>query len=135
MRKELLIEWKHGRGKRVTCIICTDTGKTLQTLLQEIIPVLEQDGIRVRIVDTDLSGDDSEDTILLNGTPLEELINKAGSGQNYCRSTKCMMMQQEYPRISETDQAIREEAPEILFRKAMLLALEEDQEIDAPSFH
>lgn len=132
MKKELLIEWKHGRGNRVTCTICSDTGKTLQTLLQEIIPVLEHDGIQVRLVDTDLPEDDSEDTILLNGTPLEELINKAGSGQNYCRSTKCMMIQEEYPIITETDQAIREEAPEILFRKAMLLALEDDEEIDAP---
>jgi hypothetical protein len=134
MKKELFIEWKHGKSSRVTCIICSDTGKTLQTLLQEIVPVLERDGIRVRIVDTDLPGADSEDTILLNGIPIEDLINKAGSGQNYCRSTKCMMMQEEYPHISETDQEIRKEAPEILFRKAMLLALEEEQEIDAPSF-
>jgi hypothetical protein len=128
MRKELVIDWKHGRGALVTCIVCSDTGKSLQTLLQEIIPVLEHDGIHVRIVDTDLPGDETQDTVLLNGTPLEELINKAGSGENYCRSTKCMMVQEEYPRISEADHAIREEAPEILFRKAMLLALEDDEE-------
>jgi hypothetical protein len=125
MKRTLLIEWKHVHGIPETCIRSSDSEKTLQQLIDDIRPLLERDGISVHVDRSDLSGEHPRDVVALNGIPLESLIATAGSGQSYCRSTKCMQVQEDYPRFVTTSQGICMEAPEILFRKAVLLALEE----------
>ena len=129
MKRTLLIEWKHAPGSKETCIRSTDTARTLLQIIDKIRPLLEQDGITVQLDRLDLAGEDTQDIVLLNGIPLETLIAMAGSGQTYCRSTKCMQVSENYPRFVATSEGVCMEAPEILFRKAVLLALEEDQTI------
>jgi hypothetical protein len=132
MKKTLLIEWKHARGNAETCIRSADTGKTFPQIIDEIRPLLEGDGISVQVNRLDLSGEQTRDIVLLNSIPLEDLIAMAGSGQTYCRSTKCMQVGEDYPRFIATSEGICMEAPEILFRKAVLLALEENDTAGSP---
>jgi hypothetical protein len=127
MKRTLLIEWMHAPGNAETCIRSTDTGNTLQQIIDEIRPLLDRDGISVQLNRRVLPREHPGDIVLLNGIPLETLIAMAGSGQTYCRSTKCMQVQEEYPRFVATNEGICMEAPEILFRKAVLLALEENE--------
>jgi hypothetical protein len=127
MKRTLLIEWKHARESAETCIRSTDTGNTLQQIIDEIRPLLERDGISVQVNRLVLPGEHTRDIVLLNSIPLETLIAMAGSGQAYCRSTKCLQVQEDYPRFVARSEGICMEAPEILFRKAVLLALEENE--------
>jgi hypothetical protein len=129
MKRTLLIEWMHARGNAGTCIRSADTAKTLQQLIDEVRPLLERDGFSVQVNHLDLAGEHTRDIVLLNGLLLETLIAMAGSGQTYCRSTKCMQVPEDYPRFVTTSEGICMEAPEILFRKAVLLALEETETV------
>jgi|WetSurMetagenome_2_1015567.scaffolds.fasta_scaffold21109_5 hypothetical protein len=126
MKRTLLIEWKHAPGNGETCIRSTDTGKTFQQIIDEVRPLLERDGISLQVNRQVLPVGHPRDIILLNGILLEELIAMAGSGQSYCRSTKCMQVQEDYPHFVTTSEGICMEAPEILFRKSVLLALEDN---------
>lgn len=125
MKRHLVVDWGQLPGKPLALIRASDTGKTLQGLIDEIRPLLELEGVHVSMMHADLPQDEDHDRILINGIPLGFLIAEAASGQARCRQSGCMPTDAIWPHYYSTPQGLVMEAPEILFRKAVLLALEE----------
>ena len=96
-------------------------------LLSSVRPILEHDGIPVTCEDVTLAPADSDQGIglSLNGRSLEDLLRESDRAQFLCHSSKCQPYQSsvEVIRDQAGERCIR--APEILFRKAILLSLEE----------
>ena len=65
-----------------------------------------------------------ENRIFLNGRPLEELLDEAQQGQSYCHSTKWEYIDESRKEVAGPGGQVCQEAPELLFRKAILRALE-----------
>jgi hypothetical protein len=125
MKRHLVVLWGHIPGNIRTIIRASDTGKTLQVLIEEIRPLLLHEGTTVSVVYEELARGEDRDRVLMNGIPLESLVAQAASGQARCRQSGCMPATVIYPRYIPTPGGLVMEAPEILFRKAVLLALEE----------
>lgn len=125
MKRHLIIEWFHPVGISGPLIRTSDTGKPLQQLLDEIRPLLGQDGISVEVVHADLPGVFNGDQVRMNGIPLETLIGEAASGQARCQRSGCMQSPGIFPQFFPDGPNQIMEAPEIFFRKAILLALED----------
>ncbi|HUU75345.1 MAG TPA: DUF2703 domain-containing protein [Methanoregulaceae archaeon] len=124
VQKSLVVEWRHAEGEGEPCYRCSDTGHTFIDLLDEVIPLLESDGITVKQTER-LVQAGTRNRIYLNGRPLEELLDEAGRAQTYCHSTKWMMLEEARRAVIGPDGVACQEAPEILFRKSILKSLEE----------
>jgi hypothetical protein len=136
MEKTLTVVWKHSGDQHEPCLFCTDTKKSFSTLLQELLPVFREEEIELIFIDEPLSPEKGIklNTVELNGISLFLLLSHAAEGEEYCHASKCMPIQNLYRLIPGPDGILCGEAPEILFRKAILLALEgeiiEDSVVD-----
>jgi hypothetical protein len=73
----LVVEWRHiGRDIENACERCGETGKAVMDVIEEIRPILEEEGITVRFVETVLENEAiaESNSILFNGVPIEDLI-------------------------------------------------------------
>ncbi|KQC04050.1 MAG: hypothetical protein APR55_06560 [Methanolinea sp. SDB] len=121
----LNLQWRHGKDQTKPCYRCSDTGKDFLDLLKEVTAILESDGIRVAVYEkTAVAGE--ENRIFLNGRPLEDLLDEAEQGQSYCHSTKWEYIDESRKEVTGPGGQVCQEAPELLFRKAILRALEPD---------
>ncbi len=118
--------WRHSPGKNDCCVRCEETGKDFNELLSDLHPALATEGITVRKVE--IIADPAEgqvNCLLLNGIPIETLVGEAAVAQGWCSSRRC-----ENPRPAFTETMHNGErcevVPELLLRKAILLALEEE---------
>lgn len=126
MDRTLTIHWRHSPDQPGPCLSCSDTKKTFMELLQELLPVFKDEEIQfVFHEETIPRGEGAkQNTVELNGIPLELLLLHAAEGEEYCHASKCLPIRNLYRQIPGPDGIICGEAPEILFRKAILLALE-----------
>jgi hypothetical protein len=93
MQSTITIEWKHiGEDVGSTCERCGETGLAVVRAVEEIRPALEKEGIAVRIVETVLPDEAiaESNSILVNGTPLEELIEGMTVTATPCASCACI---------------------------------------------
>jgi hypothetical protein len=126
MERTLTVLWKHSGDQPKPCLICTDTGRTFMGLLEELMPVFREEGIDLSFHDELVPpGNGTKvNTVEINGFSLHLLLSIAAEGEEYCHATKCMPGENLYRLILGPDGILCGEAPEILFRKAILLALE-----------
>ena len=133
MEKTLTILWNHSADQVEPCLFCTDTRKTFLKLLEVLLPVFRGEGIHFTFQEEMVSPKKGREVndVRLNGISLSHLLSRAAEGEEYCQASQCMPIRNLYQIRPGPDGILCGEAPEILFRKAILLALE-DQIIDEP---
>jgi hypothetical protein len=99
-----------------------DTGRSLQDLLGEIVPLLEENGVFVEIT---VEKAEESAGVWFNGVPLSDLIDEAAGAQRYCSGPSRMEELGRPERAYEEGVRAGCIVPEIIFRKAVLLALED----------
>jgi hypothetical protein len=128
MERTLNVVWKHSDDQHEPCLFCTDTKKSFFSLLQELLPVFREERIEFIFKDEPVPPEKGikVNTVELNGFSLFLLLSRAAEGEEYCRASKCMPIRNMYRLTPGPGGILCGEAPEILFRKAILLALEGD---------
>jgi len=128
--KHLTIEWRHLDEKGDTCLQCAETGKTLHQVIAELKKELTAKNVKVIFKETKLSKDqiDQSNMILINDTPLEQILSGVNVSQNYCQSCSCLTGTDTYCRTVKYNGKQYEEIPEIIIRSAVLKAAEIDTE-------
>lgn len=101
-----------------------ETGKDLFTLIRELGPVLDAEGIKVEIEEKGLSDPEIMEELFFNGTRVEDLLMQAAESQGWCSARRCETGVEGYAKKGSRGGSITLEAPELLIRKAILLALE-----------
>lgn len=115
--------WVHGPGSKITYLRIAETGKDLFTLLRELGPVLDAEGIRVEVEEKVLSDQGAFEELYFNGMHVEDLIMKAAESQGWCSARRCEPGIEGYAEWGERNGFRTLETPELLIRKAILLAL------------
>ena len=124
MKKELVIEWTHDPGTGEVPIRVEETGKGIFELLEEIRPIIESDGISYRFVERTIPG--AVPALFFNGRQIEAILSEAASSQYVCAGRRCDPGPEMYFRLGEEGGRRILFVPEILIRKAVLLALEDE---------
>jgi hypothetical protein len=127
-RSELVVTWEHSTGAQKPCYWAYDTAKPFSQLLEEISPLMNQDGISIENEET-VVPEPGRNRILLNGMVLEDLLAGVGAAQDYCQTSRCMITGDTFRHVVRKDGTPCDEAPEIYFRKAILFALEEPETV------
>jgi len=121
---ELRVEWRHYEKEGATCERCSSTGTTLSELLNELTGELMAKGITVTFVETLLTEEEmaQSNLILLNGIPLEDVLDDARTDENSCPSCSCLTGKDNSCRTVEHEGVVYEDIPADLIRKAVYLA-------------
>jgi hypothetical protein len=117
------ILWVHRPGSKVSYLRVAETGNDLFTLLKELGPVFEAEGIRVEVREKVLSDPVDTEELYFNGMHVEELIMKAAESQGWCSARRCEPGIEGYAKWGERNGLRTFETTELLIRKAILLAL------------
>ena len=126
MRRTLTVTWRPRTSDPPPCAVCSDSGLAFLELLSSVIPVLERDGIGV-VFGKDLSGPEASTDdrgFFLNDRPLEDLLRECDRAQFICHSSRCQAFVPAVEIVRDEQGARCIRAPEMLFRKAILLSLE-----------
>ncbi|QSZ67369.1 DUF2703 domain-containing protein [Methanofollis aquaemaris] len=122
MKNRFVVLWRRGVGVRCQ-YRTTDTGRSLGAVLSEMRPLLEENGIEIEIRVEETADDRSE--VFFNEIPLEDLVDEVAGAAAYCTGPS-RMEELGHPEIAYASGAHAGcVVPEIIFRKAILLALEE----------
>ncbi len=122
---QLNIEWRHLDVDGDTCLRCSETGKTLKQVVEELRRLLARKGVSLRFTERRLPPSQLEQSnlILLNGTPLEDVLEGAKASESCCRSCACLTGREAYCRTVEYQGRVYEEIPEDLIRLAVATVL------------
>jgi len=135
MDRILAVTWRHTPDQKEPCLTCSDTSRTFSELLEELIPAFQEEGITVRFSDETVdAGGPAENVVLLNGIPISPLLSHAAMGEEYCHASKCMPVPHIHRHYPGPGGVPCDEAPEILFRKAIVLSFDEDVRSQFSSF-
>ncbi|NYT07356.1 MAG: DUF2703 domain-containing protein [Methanomicrobiales archaeon] len=128
MKRTLSVVWRHTGDQQEPCLTCSDTGRTFSDLLALLIPAFDEEGIRLEFREEAVPGEGGlpENAVLLNGIPIGYLLSHAARGEEYCHASRCRPPEHIHRRFPDTSGVMCDEAPEILFRKAILLALDDE---------
>jgi hypothetical protein len=128
MKRTLSVLWRHTVDQEAPCITCSDTGRSFSDLLELLIPAFDEEGMDLDFRDELIPGDTGmpENTVLLNGIPIGPLLTYAAQGEEYCHASRCRPPGHIHRRFPDASGVMCDEAPEILFRKAILLALDDE---------
>jgi len=126
MERTLKVIWRHTGDQHEPCFSCTDTGKSFLGLLEYLRPVFREEDITLAYTEEIVQPDKGMrvNTLELNGISLSLLLSRAAEGEKYCHASKCMPSRDLYRATPGPGGIVCEEAPELFFRKAILLALE-----------
>lgn len=126
MERTLTVLWRHTGDQDEPCFSCTDTKRSFLGLLEYLRPVFCHEGITLVFTEETVSSDKvgEENYVELNGMPLSTLLSRVSDGEEYCHASKCMPSRELYRVSPGPDGIVCGEAPELFFRKAILLALE-----------
>lgn len=119
--RTLDLVWRHGPGAMQSRLVATDTGLTVQKVVEAIRPALEAAGVAVTLREEESGG---EESVEVNGRDLEEILERVREGHLYCRarSRREEMAARRHP-LAE-DEATAGRYTEFMLRKALLLAVE-----------
>ena len=122
---ELRIEWRHYAKDGATCERCSSTGATLSELLNELAEELKTKGVTVTFNETLLPEEAmaQSNLILLNGIPLEDVLEDARASENSCQSCSCLTGKATSCRTVEHEGVIYEGITASLIRKAAYRAV------------
>ena len=84
----LTIEWRHLSREGNTCIRCSDTGETLEQVVEQLARECRPQGWEIRFVETRLSVDEISESnlILFDGKPIEDILPGAYRSDSHCPS-------------------------------------------------
>ena len=118
--EKLIIEWKHLAVEGETCDRCHDTGENLIQEIKRLNRDLNSSGYEVNLLETILSEDEisNSNSILLNGVPIEEVIELKVS-ENYCASCSDLVGSQTYCRTISYDGNAYDDIPAKAIREAV----------------
>jgi hypothetical protein len=123
----LEVTWRHTPDQASPCLSCSDTGRNFQELLEELLPAFREEGISIRFSDEVVEpGGQPENLLLLNGIAISPLLSHAAQGEEYCQASKCAPPAHLHRHYPGPGGVPCDEAPEILFRKAIVLSLDQD---------
>lgn len=123
--RTIAIEWRHLDVNGATCIRCSETGKTLQQVIEQLAKEFAPQGVQVRFIETRL-GEQAiaqSNQILFNGVPLENVLAEVSVSSNACGSCSQLTQRETYCRTVEYEGKIYAEVPESIIRKAALKAI------------
>lgn len=126
MTGTLTVEWRHiGENVDTTCVRCAATGHTLAGVVDAIRPMLSARRIRVKVVEMVLPPERivESNTILFNGTPIEDLLDEAEVEMTPCVSCSCITGTDTECRAIVCGDETHEAIPADLIRKAALKAV------------
>jgi hypothetical protein len=128
MKRTLSVIWRHTGDQEKPCLTCSDTGRTFSDLLELLIPAFDEEGIVLNFHEEPVPGDAElpENIVLLNGIPIGYLLSHAARGEEYCHASRCRPPEHIHRRFPGATGVMCDEAPEILFRKAILLAMDDE---------
>lgn len=121
----LVVEWRHiGEDIDATCERCAATGRVLAAVVEEVRPALAARGVRVEMVETVLPAERiaESNTILFNGTPLEDLLEEVRVEMTPCASCSCIVGTDASCRAIVCGDETCEAVPADLIRRAALKA-------------
>ena len=121
---ELHIEWRHYAKDGATCERCSSTGATLSGLLSDLAEELNTRGVTVTFTETLLPAESmaQSNLILLNGIPLEDILDDARTSENSCPSCSCLTGKDTRCRTVKHGGVVYENIPADLIRKAVYRA-------------
>ena len=124
--KTLSIEWRHYDKSGSTCERCSSTGATLSEVISELSRELEAEGITLTFTETLLPEEEmaQSNLILINGIPLESLLDDATSSENSCHSCSCLTGKETSCRTVEQQGNVYEDIPAELIRQAVFRYLQ-----------
>ena len=122
--KKLTIEWKHFDNDGKTCERCSDTGANLKKVISELTAALSSQGYSIDYKETKLDAKDmpESNTVLINGTPIEKLLN-ASVDLNSCTSCSDLIDSYCNCRTVTFDGSTYESIPEEILKEAILISL------------
>jgi hypothetical protein len=130
MKRNLVVEWMHiGKDVGHTCVRCGETGVSVMAVIGQLRPMLEEEGIPVKIIETVLPDEriDESNSILLNGVPLEKIIGGMSVTATPCTSCACITGDDNVEcRAVTVDGTLYEAIPPELIARAVIRALELD---------
>lgn len=123
--KDLTVEWRHYDKEGATCIRCSATGQNLEEVIAGLRDELSSQGVRLVFTETKLTEEriSESNLILLNGIPLEELLDEAKASENTCQSCSCLTGAETSCRTVESEGKTHEEIPAELIRRAVFRAI------------
>lgn len=126
MEHVLAVEWIHPPLVKDPPYRNADTGEDFLDFIKRLEPVLAGEGIDLRVTDraTGEMGAGAGE-LFLNGRLFDSLLSEVATSQYDCAGRRCDSGPEEYFRTVYTEGSPVVEVPEILIRKAVLLALEE----------
>lgn len=118
---ELAIEWRHYEKEGTTCERCSATGSSVKDVISELGNELSGRGINISFTETPLPEDRmaQSNIILINGVPLETILDNAAADETHCQSCSCMTGSETSCRTIEYEGNTYEEIPGELIRKAI----------------
>jgi len=127
--KELTIEWRHYEKDGATCDRCAATGTSVRDVVSELSKELAARGVTVTFVETILPEEllAQSNMVLLNGVPLEAILDNAAANENPCPSCSCLTGSQTSCRTIEYQGKTHEEIPGELIRKAAYQVIRSSQ--------
>ncbi len=115
----LEIEWRHLDRDGKTCDRCADTGETVREACEALAGELGPAGWEVRLRETLLTNREigESNMILLNGTPIEELLPDARASEKCCASSGGLVRLPALCRTLERDGRTYEAIPAAMIRE------------------
>ena len=126
--RNLLTQWVHLSVDGETCQRCSDTGKNIAQVLEDLKNDPRFKEVDLKFNEMELSPEKigSSNGILLNGTPIENFIANATIGENACRSCSDLLGEPVNCRTICCGKEILESIPKEVIREAILNWLKQD---------
>ncbi len=71
--KHVEIEWRYP-DKEEECLYCAESGRDIREFISELAQGLEAESVKVTFTKNQVSVDESSPALLVNGTPLEKVL-------------------------------------------------------------
>jgi len=123
--KKLEIEWRHLDIDGDTCERCSETGETLKIVVDQLAEECRPSGWEIVFRETALTQNELPESnmILINGTPIEDILPQAQVSESHCQSCcDCTGKEDIFCRTVEYDGRTYEAIPLSLIREAVCRA-------------
>ncbi|MBF0408556.1 MAG: DUF2703 domain-containing protein [Candidatus Riflebacteria bacterium] len=119
-KQKLTIEWKHLEKDGITCVRCSNTGKTLLQVIEEMKKTCKKQQIEIEFKETKLAADRIKESneILMNGIPIEKILSNAQVFESDCPSCSSITGQSNCCRGIKIEEKKYEEIPEEMIWKS-----------------
>lgn len=121
--KEIKIEWQHLDQGGETCARCSDTGKAVLQVIEDLSGELQAQGVQLTFNEKKLGENEiaGSNKIFINGVVLEDLIPELKVIENTCHSCSDLLGKETCCRAVEYKGQVHEDVSESLIRKAVML--------------